>query len=232
MKETAKKKFKFEITQNDDGDYDYLGNGGDVLDYLATLSETFVQLCKDNQLPAYPLIKGMFKEQLSEYESDKLEEYLVTYDEESIQKIRDKKMQLVTASEFFGLHQEKLAAERKVEAFEKHSDELLEKNLLESGCAALLVHQDNEQNIIIEKLDYQPVSLISKRDLAILTAYTGNLFGKFQDFQGYAEEILGQPFFTHQFGEKGIFEKLHERSKQDFLELHDRLIRESEGKDD
>lgn len=45
--------------------------------------------------------------------NDKLEEYLVAYDEESIQKIRDEKMQLVTANEFFGLHQEKLAAERK-----------------------------------------------------------------------------------------------------------------------
>ena len=45
--------------------------------------------------------------------NDKLEEYLVAYDEESIQKIRDEKMQLVTANELFGLHQEKLAAERK-----------------------------------------------------------------------------------------------------------------------
>lgn len=33
--------------------------------------------------------------------NDKLEEYLVAYDEESIQKIRDEKMQLVTANEFF-----------------------------------------------------------------------------------------------------------------------------------
>ena len=45
--------------------------------------------------------------------TDRLEDYLVAYDEESIQKIRDEKMQLVTANEFFGLHQEKLAAERK-----------------------------------------------------------------------------------------------------------------------
>lgn len=33
--------------------------------------------------------------------NDKLEEYLVAYDEESIQKIRDEQMQLVTANEFF-----------------------------------------------------------------------------------------------------------------------------------
>lgn len=75
-------------------------------------------------------------------------------------------------------------------------------------------------------------NLITKRDLAILTAYTGYMFGKFQDFHGYAEEILGQPIFTHQFAEKVIVEKLHERSKKDFLELHEKLIRESEATSD
>ncbi|MBK5077618.1 hypothetical protein IL308_12770 [Lactococcus lactis] len=160
--------------------------------------------------------------------NDKLEEYLVAYDEESIQKIKDEKMQLVTANEFFGLHQEKLAAERKAEAFEKNSDELLEKTFLESGCAALLVHQDNEQNIIIKKLDYQPDLLINKRDLAVLTAYTGYMFGEFQNFHGYAEEIVGHPIFTNQFGNKQMSEKLHELSKEDFLKLHEKLLCESE----
>jgi hypothetical protein len=116
--------------------------------------------------------------------NDKLEEYLVAYDEESIQKIRDEKMQLVTANEFFGLHQEKLAAERKIP--------------------------------------------ITKRDLAVLTAYTGYMFGEFQNFHSYAEEIVGYPILTHQFGDKQIDEKLHELSKEDFLKLHEKLIRESE----
>lgn len=49
--------------------------------------------------------------------NDKLEEYLVAYDEESIQKIRDEKMQLVTANEFVGLHQKKLVAEKKAKLF-------------------------------------------------------------------------------------------------------------------
>ncbi|WP_259753569.1 hypothetical protein [Lactococcus lactis] len=47
-----------------------------------------------------------------------------------------------------------------LERLEKYSDELLEKKFLDSGCAAILVHQDNEQNIIIEKLDYQPSTQI------------------------------------------------------------------------
>lgn len=113
MTKTAKNNFKFEITKNDDGDYDYQGKGGDTLDYLATLAETFVQLCKDNQLPIIPSIKANFHEIADSDSNDNLDEYLIACDEESIQKIRDEKMQLVTANEFFGLHQEKLAAERK-----------------------------------------------------------------------------------------------------------------------
>lgn len=88
MTKKINKNFKFEITQNDDGDYDYLANGGDVLDYLATLSETFVQLCKDNQLPIVPLIKANFHELVNPVSDsiDKLEEYLIAYDEERFKK--------------------------------------------------------------------------------------------------------------------------------------------------
>ncbi|MEY8515284.1 hypothetical protein [Lactococcus taiwanensis] len=44
--------------------------------------------------------------------TDKLENHLLPYGKEMIQKIRDEKMQLVTAEEFVKLHQEKLAAVR------------------------------------------------------------------------------------------------------------------------
>lgn len=43
---------------------------------------------------------------------DKLEDYLLPYSKEMIQKIRDEKMQLVTAEEFVKLHQESLTAVR------------------------------------------------------------------------------------------------------------------------
>lgn len=56
---------------------------------------------------------------------EQLEEHLTVYDEAIIQKIRDEKMQLVTAEEFVGLHQEKLAAERKLEAFEERLRNIL-----------------------------------------------------------------------------------------------------------
>lgn len=121
--------------------------------------------------------------------SDKIEDYLRVYSKEAIEIIKAKKKQLVTSDEFYGLHQEKLAAERNSEH-------------------------------------------LKKRDLAILTAYTGVMFGDFQDFHGYAEEILGHPIFTHQFGDKQMSEKLHELSKEDFLQLHEKLIRESETVND
>lgn len=66
MTKAAKKnKLKIEITQTDSGDYDYLEKGGETPDYLALISGVFAQLCEDNQLLAYPLIKGMFKQELS-----------------------------------------------------------------------------------------------------------------------------------------------------------------------
>jgi hypothetical protein len=115
MTKTAKNKLKVEIKKTDSGDYDFHAKGGELTDYLAILSGVFVQLCKDNKLPVVPLIKANFHELVNPVSDsiDKLEEYLIAYDEESIQKIRDEKMQLVTADEFVGLHQEKLAAERK-----------------------------------------------------------------------------------------------------------------------
>lgn len=62
---------------------------------------------------------------------DCLENYLKAYKSDSIQKIRDEKMQLVTASEFVQLHQEKLAAEREVEKLKK-DNEAMKKALTEA----------------------------------------------------------------------------------------------------
>ncbi|MDT2901627.1 hypothetical protein P7H71_14120, partial [Lactococcus lactis] len=43
---------------------------------------------------------------------EKLQEYLLPYKKEMVQKIRDEKMQLVTADEFVKLHKESLTAIR------------------------------------------------------------------------------------------------------------------------
>ncbi|WP_205272293.1 hypothetical protein [Lactococcus taiwanensis] len=54
-----------------------------------------------------------------ELSADKLEDHLMPYSKEMIQKIRDEKMQLVTAEEFVKLHQEKLAAVRDNDKLQK-----------------------------------------------------------------------------------------------------------------
>lgn len=70
--------------------------------------------------------------------------------------------------------------------------------------------------------------LITKRDLAILTAYTGYMFGEFLDFHEYSEELLGHRIFTNEYKNIELTKKLHKSSKQDFLELHEKLIQEAE----
>lgn len=58
---------------------------------------------------------------------------------------------------------------------------------------------------------------MTKREAAIVSAYTGYLIGEFSDFQAYAEEILGRPIFTHEF--PSIADDLKEKSKKDFMSI-------------
>lgn len=58
---------------------------------------------------------------------------------------------------------------------------------------------------------------MTKREAAIVSAYTGYLIGEFSDFQAYAEEIMGRPIFTHEF--PSIADELKEKSKKDFMSI-------------
>ena len=58
---------------------------------------------------------------------------------------------------------------------------------------------------------------MTKREAAIVSAYTGYLIGEFSDFQAYAEEIMGRPVFTHEF--PNIADELKEASKEDFMSI-------------
>jgi hypothetical protein len=60
---------------------------------------------------------------------------------------------------------------------------------------------------------------MTKREGAILSAYTGILLGDFSSMHEYAEEKLGHPIFTHQFADELLVEQLKEASKQDFLDV-------------
>lgn len=58
---------------------------------------------------------------------------------------------------------------------------------------------------------------MTKREAAIVSAYTGYLIGEFSDFQAYVEEIMGRPIFTHEL--PMITDELKEASKKDFMSI-------------
>ena len=58
---------------------------------------------------------------------------------------------------------------------------------------------------------------MTKREAAIVSAYTGYLIGEFSDFQAYAEEIIGRPIFTHELTR--LEYELKEKSKKDFMSI-------------
>lgn len=60
---------------------------------------------------------------------------------------------------------------------------------------------------------------MTKREAAIVMAYTGVALGDFQTFHEYAEEVLGRPVWTHQFGDQAVADELRAASRADFLAL-------------
>ena len=60
---------------------------------------------------------------------------------------------------------------------------------------------------------------MTKRECAIVSAYTGILCGKFEWFHEYVEELLERPVYTHEFANKKIMELIKEKSKKDFCSM-------------
>jgi len=60
---------------------------------------------------------------------------------------------------------------------------------------------------------------MTKREAAIVSAYTGIMLGSFADMHEYAEELFGRPVFTHEFGSKDVVDQLKELAKPDFIGL-------------
>jgi hypothetical protein len=51
---------------------------------------------------------------------------------------------------------------------------------------------------------------LTKEQAAIIGAYTGIACGPFSDIQELAEKVLGRPIWTHEFGNKALYEELKE----------------------
>lgn len=60
---------------------------------------------------------------------------------------------------------------------------------------------------------------MTKREAAIVSAYTGVLIGKFEDMHEYVETILERPVYTHELGNKEMFDCIHEKAKLDFMNI-------------
>lgn len=60
---------------------------------------------------------------------------------------------------------------------------------------------------------------MTKRECAIVSAYTGILCGDFNEFHKYIEELLGRPVWTHELANEDLCKKIKELSKEDFCSL-------------
>ena len=60
---------------------------------------------------------------------------------------------------------------------------------------------------------------MTKRESAIIGAFTGILAGPFDAMHEYIEEIMGRPVFTHEMGNEHVMLEIKEKSKADFIKL-------------
>ncbi len=60
---------------------------------------------------------------------------------------------------------------------------------------------------------------MTKREAAIVSAYTGYLCGDFSEMHKYIEEIMGEPIFTQALGNPELVKIIHEKAKPDFVNI-------------
>jgi hypothetical protein len=60
---------------------------------------------------------------------------------------------------------------------------------------------------------------MTKREAAIISAYTGIMVGDFSEMHKYAEELFKAPVFSHLFGMRGFADELKIKSEPDFMNL-------------
>lgn len=60
---------------------------------------------------------------------------------------------------------------------------------------------------------------MTRQEAAIVAAYTGYLIGDFADMQEYIQKIMVRPVWTHELGNKDFVAEIHEKSKEDFVNI-------------
>lgn len=61
--------------------------------------------------------------------------------------------------------------------------------------------------------------MLTRREAAIITAYTGIAIGNFGDAHLYMEEAMGRPIWTHEMARPEVWEAIKEAAKADFLAI-------------
>lgn len=61
---------------------------------------------------------------------------------------------------------------------------------------------------------------MTRRESAIVSAYTGVLIGWWDDFHRYAEEKMGRPVLTHELASRELMDELKELSRPDFVAIN------------
>lgn len=61
---------------------------------------------------------------------------------------------------------------------------------------------------------------MTKNEAVLISAYTGILLTKsVADVHKFCEELLGRPIFTHEFSDKKVWERIHEKCHPLILEM-------------
>ncbi len=60
---------------------------------------------------------------------------------------------------------------------------------------------------------------MTKKEAAIISAYTGILIGAFSDMQAYIEKLFKRPIWPYEMANKEFSEKIKNKSRQDFLSI-------------
>lgn len=60
---------------------------------------------------------------------------------------------------------------------------------------------------------------MTKEEKLIVTAYTGILMVDFVDIHKYAEDKLGRPVWSHEFGTEEFISEFKDSVRKDFMEL-------------
>lgn len=60
---------------------------------------------------------------------------------------------------------------------------------------------------------------MTRKEAAIVSAYTGILICEFSDFHEYIEKILNRPVFRYELADKEICVEIKEKSRKDFINI-------------